>query len=446
MSRVCALVSLTEFDEEGLEFGFTEKEFMPEFESGGTAQFYQLWQKGDEELIKSPSLGDQNLSQLGTELGQHQISNLQLPDGRSGRMIEFVFMPRIDVDDIEEEDYVDPSTYPPSYPITMIFARERDSLDQSLFAIGFTIFGVILIVLAFSGLVIRRLVGRGLQPLSRLATQVRNIDESSLQVRVAHDGEQSSEIAPIEDQLNNLLERLESAFEREKRFSSNVAHELRTPLSELKTLAEVGKMVPDDVDEVKAFFTDVGEVSTQMEKIVTTLLELARSDAGLLLIEPEDIDLAAYCDDVWRQAINGLGRGRQLVTTIPAGLMVNTDRAKLGLILTNLLTNAVSYSPDHAEIQINAEIRNNNIVLSVRNASINLKPEDILHMRDRFWRKQKEGGEFGHSGLGLSLVDALAKIMKLDVNMNLDQKNVFMVTISGLSPSITLIEPLNNSS
>ncbi|MFT5219019.1 MAG: signal transduction histidine kinase [Planctomycetota bacterium] len=276
----------------------------------------------------------------------------------------------------------------------MIFARERDSFDQSLFSIGFTISWVILIVLAFSGIIIRRLVGRGLAPLSRLVTQVRNIDESSLQVRAAHKGWQSSEMAPIEDQINHLLERLESAFEREKRFSSNVAHELHTPLSELKTLAEVGKMVPEDVDEIKVFFTDVGEVSTQMEKIVTTLLELARSDAGWLLMEPEDIDLTAYCDDVWRRAINGQGRGKQLVTTIPAGLMINTDRAKLGLIMTNLLTNAVSYSPDHAEILINAEIRNETIVLSVKKASINLKPEDILPMRDRFWRKQKEEAGF----------------------------------------------------
>ena len=76
------------------------------------------------------------------------------------------------------------------------------------------------------------------------------------------------------------------------------------------------------------------------------------------------------------------------------------------------------------------------MVLEVKNAAIDLKPEDILHMKDRFWRKQKIRGENGHSGLGLTLVDALARIMKLDVSLRLDQQQTFMVTISGLNPSV----------
>ena len=114
--------------------------------------------------------------------------------------------------------------------------------------------------------------------------------------------------------------------------------------------------------------------------------------------------------------------------------MINTDRAKLGLILSNLFTNAVSYSPHNAEVQIDSNVENNYVVLSVKNLAINLQPEDILHMKDRFWRMQKATDEMGHSGLGLSLVEALARILKLNVSMKLDQKDVFMVTISGLSP------------
>ena len=106
------------------------------------------------------------------------------------------------------------------------------------------------------------------------------------------------------------------------------------------------------------------------------------------------------------------------------------------MILSNLFVNAVSYSPDNAEIEISAEVRNDNVVLEVRNASIDLKPEDILHMKDRFWRKQTIQGESGHSGLGLTLVEALAGVMKLDVNLRLDNQQTFMVTISGLNPSV----------
>ena len=194
-------------------------------------------------------------------------------------------------------------------------------------------------------------------------------------------------------------------------------------------------MVPEDTAQVIAFFNDVDEISGQMERVVITLLELARSEAGLLRSDPEDIELSSYCDEIWRHTINGQASAKNLVKMIPPGLVINTDREKLGMILGNLFNNAVSYSPEDAEIQIRADIRNDNVVLEVRNASVDLKPEDVVHMKDRFWRKQQAHAESGHSGLGLTLVEALAGIMQLDVSLKLDQQQMFRVTISGLRPS-----------
>jgi signal transduction histidine kinase len=172
-----------------------------------------------------------------------------------------------------------------------------------------------------------------------------------------------------------------------------------------------------------------------MEQIVITLLELARSEAGLLTAELQDIDLSSYCDEIWHHAIHASRSQRRLVKDIPDDLVISTDRDKLGIILANLFSNAVSYSPDDAEVQIRAAIRNQRVVLEVRNASHDLRPEDVLHMKDRFWRKQRTHAGSGHSGLGLTLVDALARILKLDIKLSLDQGQVFMVTISGLAPS-----------
>ena len=435
LNKAHSLISLTELDEEGLEFDFAEEGVMLEFQQGENLEYYQLWEQGVNLLIKSPSLEEADLPRLSTVLGQHQFADLPLPDGRTGRLIEINFMPRVEIeDDPDDEDYG--AEIPPAKPVTMVFARERESLDDTLFVIGTTIFGVMLIVLLIVGLLVWRLVGSGLSPLSNLAKQVGEIDESKLDARLTHEGDQVTEIAPIENQLNHLLERLQSAFEREKRFSSNAAHELRTPLAELKTLAEVAKMVPDDPQQVISFFNDIEEISGQMEKVVTTLLELARSEAGLLRVDPEDIELSRYCDEIWQHAINDGAGNRSLVKHIPEDLVINIDRDKLGMILSNLFGNAVSYSPDNAEIEMTAEIRNDIVVIEVKNMSTDLKPEDIVHMKDRFWRKQKIQGENGHSGLGLTLVEALAKIMKLNVSLQLDNQHTFMVTISGLHPAL----------
>jgi len=426
------LISLTELDEEGLEFDFAEEGVMLEFQNQRAPQYYQLWEEGVEMLIKSPTLGDLDLPKTRVELGAHRFADLVLLDGRAGRLIEINFMPRVEIEDDEDEEW-EVGEIPPAKPITLVYARERESLDDILFIIGSTIFSVVVVVLMLSALLIWRMVGRGLSPLSNLASQVSEIDELNLNARLTHSGDQSIEIAPIENQLNYLLERLQSAFEREKRFSANVAHELRTPLSELKTLAEVADMVPEDSEQIAAFFKDVSEISGQMENVVITLLELARSEAGLLSSDPEDVELSQYCDIIWQHAVNGAATGKSLVKSIPENLVVNTDREKFGIILSNLFINAVSYSPDNAEIQITAEIRHGNVVLEVKNASIDLKPEDIVHMKDRFWRKQKTRTGSGHSGLGLTLVEAMAKIMRLDVDLKLDEQQSFRVTISGLS-------------
>ena len=434
-----AMISLTELDDEGLEFDFTDADLMPEFAGGEEPQYYQVREDRAGLVLRSPLLGDEDLPRAGIEPGQHRFADLRLPDGRDGRLIEIVYLPHVQGDKWQPEEAEDDGKWnelPQAQPVTLLLARERESLDGTLLAIAYSIFGVIVGVLLLAALLIRHLVGRGLAPLSRLASQVGDIDESSLDMRLTHDGEQSAEIAPIENQLNHLLERLQSAFEREKRFSANVAHELRTPLAELRTLSEVGRMVPDDQDQVSEFFRDIGVISEQMEKIVITLLELTRSEAGLLRSDPEDIELARFCDEVWKHAVNGQDRDKTLVKDIPADLVINTDRDKLGMILTNLFVNAVSYSPQNAEVRIAAKSTDRGVVLEVRNAAEDLKPEDILHMKDRFWRKHKAHEGSGHSGLGLTLVDALAKIMNLDIRLQIDQQQVFMVTISGLQPSL----------
>ena len=422
-----ALISLTELDEEGLEFDFSEDGVMSEFEVGQAMQYYQLWQEGEQLLIKSPSLGDHDLPLYGTELEHFRYADLVLTDGRQGRLIEISFMPRVEID--EDEVF---GEIPRVHPITLVYARERESLDETLAAIGFTIWGVVISVLIISALLVWRLVSRGLLPLSHLAQQVGKIDEANLNTRIYSKGQQSVEIAPIKDQLNHLLERLQSAFEREKRFSSNVAHELRTPLSELKTLSDVGNMMPDDRKQVETFFSDVGDISAQMERVVTTLLELSRSEAGLLQSEPENVDLFSFCDEVWLRVINGHEANKSLIKNIPENLLVNIDREKFGIILSNLFVNAVSYSPSNTLIEISTKLQDQFVILEVKNPSTDLKPEDVTRMKDRFWRKQKANKEDGHSGLGLTLVDALARVMHLDVMLDLNKQQVFSVTLSGL--------------
>ncbi|MGD2067026.1 MAG: histidine kinase dimerization/phospho-acceptor domain-containing protein, partial [Candidatus Bathyarchaeota archaeon] len=393
-------------------------------------QYYQIWGQDQTVLVKSPTLANKELPNSGIALGQFRFADLKLPDGRAGRLIEIAFIPRLEMDD--EAMQRAQSEIPSPEPITMVYARERSSLDNTLYGVAVSVLLANLLLVAITTILIWKLVGRGLAPLSNLAKQVSEIDESNLTVRLSHSGEQSREIAPIENQLNHLLERLQSAFDREKRFSANVAHELRTPISELKTLTEVGRMVTDQPEQIENFFQDVKDISGQMEKVVTTLLELTRLEAGLMRNEPEEILLSEFCNRVWSHAANGSGTDRILVNQVPEELAVYSDRDKLGIILVNLFTNALCYSPDNAEVIVRIREQGGRLLLEVQNATMDLKVEDIVHMRDRFWRKNKAQDKSNHSGLGLTLVDALAHVMKMDLHLDLDDRGMFRVGISGL--------------
>ena len=194
VDKTNALISLTEMDEEGLEFDFTEG-MMPEFEIGDGAQYYQLWENGNELLVKSPSLQQQNLPRLGVAFGEYLFSDLILENGRNGRLVETLFLPRTEYDFDEPEleetkknENDNQVELPTPQPITIVFARERETLNQTLLTIAITIFGVIVLVVSLSALIVRHLVRSGLSPLSNLARRVGKIDESRLDQRIAHSG------------------------------------------------------------------------------------------------------------------------------------------------------------------------------------------------------------------------------------------------------------------
>jgi len=158
-------------------------------------------------------------------------------------------------------------------------------------------------------IVVPWVVRSGLKSLGRLANQAGQITASSLDTRfdLAH---VPDELQPIYEKLNDLLGRLDDAFGRERRFTANVAHELRTPVAELRALSEVALRWPGDEKSAAQSFREVSTITRRMESVVTTLLALARSEAGASQATTASVDLSAEAADVWRTfADQANGRG-----------------------------------------------------------------------------------------------------------------------------------------
>ena len=434
LSKAQAFATLMEQERGELEFNFAD-ELMPEFDTRSSPQYFQIFVDG-QSFARSKNLAQADLPRADLAVNQYRIEDVKLPDGRAGRLVQIEFTPQVETDDDDEDGEPlqvaeEDTRHPKILHATLILARERESLDRIKRLNRINIVGALLIVLGVIGILVARIVTRGMRPLYRFAAGIENIDVNRLKRPPVHGGVRSVELAPIEQQLDRMLRRLADGFDREKRFSSDVAHELRTPVAELKTLAEVARTLPEDPEKAKAFFEDVGDIARKMEALVTSLLQLARADAGLLHVNVSEFELSTLVETAWRSAVSVTETTKKLVSSGPQGLRVRSDRDLLEIMLRNVLVNAIEYSPGDASISA-AWTRDvpHSVTVEISNPVVSLDPEDVARMRERFWRKDPSRTDGDYAGLGLSLVDAMAEMLGLDVDLELSQQKIFRIRFS----------------
>ncbi len=396
-----------------IEDGLVEFEYptdaMPHFERKADAAYFQIWLHDGKVLPngRSGSLpAGVDLARTESLSRAPSFRDMTLPDGRPGRSVQLSFVPGPDLaDQADEEPAV--AAYPVDYFFVLVVARSRERLDSLIASTRLAIVGAGAAAALLAGLLVGLAVTSGLRPIRAISAQVRALDAENLGARVAAPGA-PSELAPIVQQLNALLARLEASFERERRFASHVAHELRTPIAELRSLAEVGGRWPEDLASTRRFFTDVHDIAGRMERVVVDLLLLARCHAGVEKAQRRPVRLAPL--------VRSLPGADRVEIEIPEDLVVDSDPGKLSLIVANLLDNAVAYAAPGGPVRCVAEALDARFSLEVRNPAEPLTEEDMRSLAEPFWRKDRARSPEGHSGLGLSLVTALAQLLGLEVS------------------------------
>ncbi len=249
-----------------------------------------------------------------------------------------------------------------------------------LFMLKMLLGGVGMAALAGMAGVVKVAVRRGLAPLNDVAEQATRIHADSLGARF-HAEAMPDEIQPIFGRLNDLLARLQHSFERERRFSADVAHELRTPVAELRALAEVSLQSLDLDRETATAFQDAFAIAQQMQRIVTGLLALVRCESGQQTVEREPIDLRTFVEQAWKPLAKDAARKRLRVDfDLPSGTMIESDRTLRHVIVFNLLTNAVDYTPISGALTIGGKETAGRFTLEICNPTDDLKPDDVPHL------------------------------------------------------------------
>jgi len=428
--------------------------FMPEFESRKPLEYYQLRLDNGSMIHESPSLQRAALPGSPAAVSEPRFMDLVLPDGNPGRLVTFTFTPRVDPEvesDAEQDEepeeteaggaeetedeivyHLSPDEAQGNPAVSVVLAKGTAEVDHLILISRAIVGGAFVLLVAGLALLSWLSVRKNLEPLRSLTRDVKALNENRLNQRV-RSAQDVEELEPITRQLNSLLDRLERAFQREKRFSGDVAHELKTPISELRTMSEVGREWSSERDMVEGFFSDLVNLADDMERTVTNLLTLAQLDAGNQDIELESFRLRDLVGEIWKRLREDAGQTRiELRSDIPGDLEVRTDRDKLAMILINVISNAVAYSVEGGVVVVEARTFNDSVQLTISNPARDLERGDLDAMLQRFWRKDQSRTGGGHAGLGLSLVKELADLLDIRVRLDLADDFRFSVHFLGI--------------
>jgi two-component system, OmpR family, heavy metal sensor histidine kinase CusS len=369
---------------------------MPEFRRADRPDYFEVWREDGPVLARSSSLKQANLERFEGEPGSFVFRNVRLPDGRTGRAAGLRFTPMAD----------DEAVRPASTPDTvLVVARETAALDSEIAELGWLLLagtgGTLVLALLVGAVVVRQ----GLRPLDELASRIATIESGDPAARVSM-GRMPRELAPVVQRLNDLLQRLAEAFQRERTFTADAAHELRTPLAGLRSTLEVALSRPRDSAEYRQAIAECLEIVRRTDALVTSLLTLARLEGAPGPLRRESIALGEAVRSALQPFEDRIASRRLAVTRqVAAGLRVAADPATLGMVLTALLENATEYANEGGRIEITATRADGSATLAIANTGCHLSDDEGGHVFERFWRADTSRTETGvHFGLGLAIV------------------------------------------
>ncbi len=337
----------------------------------------------------------------------------------------------------------------PVYLVTVTlsepFTFRAQTLEQSVGALIVAALIALIAAVAISILIADRLS----HPIRRLTTAARDLSEGHLDVRVSQEGS-TPEVSELTQAFNAMAERLESSIaiirrdrDRSREFLADVSHELRTPIAALRTfneLLEEGTVT--DEDTRREFIEQSRQQIERLDWLSTNLLELSKLDSGLVLLDLRPDDLRAVVESAVAQAQPSAQRkGLTLVSDVPdEPLRQRHDPQRLGQVLSNLIGNAIKFTPAGGRVEVHLAPTPSGAELSVRDTGVGIPPSELPHIFERFYRgpSGNEARAAG-SGLGLSIVRSI-------VDMHHGRVTVSSAPGQGTEMTVTLPRDISVSS
>ena len=251
--------------------------------------------------------------------------------------------------------------------------------------------------------------GRALRPIAEISQAARAIAGGALSKRI-NSSETESELGQLATVLNSTFARLEAAFAQQQQFTSDAAHELRTPVTVILTQIQSTLNKERSGAEYRETLEACQRAAQRMRRLIESLMELARFDSGQEQLKRMNFDLAATARDC-AELIGPLAAARRVkIISELSPAACEGDPERISQILTNLLTNAVNYNQPEGEVRLKVAVQNGSAVVTVADTGQGIAAEDLPRVFERFYRGyQARSNALGGAGLGLSICKAIVE-------------------------------------
>lgn len=272
---------------------------------------------------------------------------------------------------------------------------------------------------------------KALRPVEKMRKTAFKITSRNLGERIDL-GRRKDELGRLAQTFNEMIDRLQGAFQRINQFSSDVSHELKTPLTIIKGETEVALRKERTVAEYKSILASHLEEADQMTRIIEDLLLLSKADKDEMRMSIETISLRdlvlTVCADMRLLAQQ---KDVQLVAETSADAKLRGDELKLRRMLRNIVDNGIKYTPTGGTVEVSSQVNDGMVTIDVRDTGLGIAKEDLKYIFDRFYRADRSRKRENGSGLGLSISKWIAEAHggTIDVESRISSGSLFSIRL-----------------
>jgi len=270
---------------------------------------------------------------------------------------------------------------------------------------GFSILGMVIGTCFIIGIVMKKVMSG----ITHITDTAMAIGEGNISKRVSV-GNEGEEIERLAHAFNEMLSKIEALIRGLREVTDNIAHDLRSPLTRIRGIAETTLNTEKDIESYREMASNVIEESDRLIGMINTMLEIAQADSGLLEMKKEPIDITSMIEDVYDLFLPAAEDAgiRFKMEDQKQSLVVLADRARLQRVFANLLDNALKHTSSGGLVTLSAEKNKTGVNVTITDTGEGIAAKDLPRIWDRFYRGEASRSTPGN-GLGLSFVQSVVR-------------------------------------